>query len=106
MNILKASEHLKLYFELWVDNEGDPQVDILILNTPTTEILMMMMSLDGTVQNQECQVDEQCKFTSNITSILTSAQVSRTNADDLVKIRKRNIEAQLDGRKAQQQLTL
>lgn len=25
------------------------QVDILILNTPTTEILMMMMSLDRTV---------------------------------------------------------
>lgn len=24
MDLLKASEHLKLYFELWVDNEGDP----------------------------------------------------------------------------------
>lgn len=75
--------------EFVADHYSSTQGDILILNTPTTEILVMTMSLDITVQNQECQIDEQCKSTSNSTSILTSAQVSRTNADDLGKIRER-----------------
>lgn len=77
--------------EFVADHYSSTQGDILIFNTPTTEILVMTMSLDITVQNQECQIDEQCKYTSNSTSILTSAQVSRTNADDLGKIRERTL---------------